>query len=122
MTYISKEYEIYGTWVNLEYDNTRAYPPKVVFTPNGKFDFYSVSTATETPSHGEFVITNKWIDNKGNVWYTGIIKFDVNPFLQWYELFKISNTGKTLEIDKAISDYPKEIDPKSGQYHFYHRL
>ncbi len=114
MKYISKDYEIYGTWVNPDYNNTD-WHPKVVFNPNGKLDPYRAITATKTPSQSDFVITNKWIDNMGNVYYTLILKFQS---LQWYELLKISNSGKTLEINRSQSDYPKEIDPKRGEIIF----
>jgi len=56
---------------------------------------------------GEFVITNKWIDSKGNIWYTIIFKF----YVQYnYGLLKISNSGKTLEYAFG-NEYPKKIDP-----------
>ena len=116
--YISKEYELYGTWVNPDYDNKEGFYPKVVFNPNSKMDFYSVSTASKpTPLQGKFFITNKWTESKGTIWYTFIFNA---PAEEFYSLVKISNSGKTLEWIMS-TDYPKEMDPESTQYQFYNR-
>ncbi len=106
MAYISKEYEIYGTWVNPDY-NKENLPGKVVFHPNGKMEDYGADTGPAFSIKGEFVTTNKWTDSKGNIWYTIIFKF----YVQYeYGLFKISNSGKTLEFAFG-NEYPKKIDP-----------
>ena len=105
MAYISKEYEIYGTWVNPDY-NKETLLGKVVFHPNGIMEGYGAATGPAASDEAEFVITNKWTDSKGNIWYTIIYKF----FVQWeYGLLKISNSGKTLEFAYG-NEYPKEID------------
>ena len=106
MAYISKEYEIYGTWVNPDYNKEILFG-KVVFHPNGKMEGYGADTGPAFSEKGEFVITNKWTDFKGNIWYTIIFKFSVQYN---YGLLKISNSGKTLEFAFG-NEYPKEIDP-----------
>ncbi len=116
--YISKEYELYGTWVNPDYDNKEDRYPKVVFNPNSKMDFYSGSTASKpAPLQGKFFITNKWTESKGTIWYTFILYYVAEEV---YTLAKISNSGKTLEWFMS-TDYPKEMDPESTQYRFYNR-
>ncbi len=120
MAYISKEYEIYGTWVNPD-----AKPVlqrgKIVIHPSGKMELYPTITSTSF-GHVEFVITNKWIDSTGDIWYTLILDwgetFDFDPD---YVLCKISDSGKTLELSWTNSDYPKEIDPKYTEYHILYR-
>ena len=52
------------------------------------------------------------------IWYTVILNY---YGLTFYELLKISNSLKTLEIDRTETDYPKKMDSKKGEYHFYHR-
>ena len=105
MAYISKEYEIYGTWVNPDY-NKETLLGKVVFHPNGIMEGYGAATGPAASDEAEFVITNKWTDSKGNIWYTIIFKW----YVQYeYGLLKITNSGKTLEFAYG-NEYPKEID------------
>jgi len=118
--YISKVYEIFGTWVNPDYNNT-GFCAKYVFHPNEKLESYSATT-DRVADHGAFVITNKWADSKGNIWYTIIQKF---PF--WgigrieYCFAKISNSGKTMEFTWNHGDYPTEIDPGYSRYTIFYR-
>ena len=114
--YISKEYEIYGTWINPEYNNTGSFA-KVVLHPNGKAELYNVDNDTRISLYAEFVITNKWTDSDGNIWYTLIGK--VGKKEDWfYELNKISNSGKTLENALSLDDYPQVIDQKDPRYSY----
>ncbi len=120
MTYISKEFEIYGTWVNPDYNNTDRWS-KIVFYPDGIDHCYMEDTSTVVGLKEEFVITNKWIDSKGNYFYTMRFSPETDPY--WvFCLLKISNSGRTLEWDWSFDDYPKEIDPEiSGVYSIYYR-
>jgi len=116
--YISKDYEIYGTWVNPDYGDGPMWHPKAVFNPNGITDYYPSITATKpTPSQGQFFITNKWSDSKGNILYTFIYHFCDEKV---YILAKISNSGKTLEMAMS-TDYPEEMGLESSQYFIYNR-
>ena len=116
MEYISKDYEIYGTWVNPDYKDIGQQLGKIVFHPNGRMEIYGADTGPAVDMKGEFVITNKWIDSKGNIWYTIIIKIRVQSE---YGLLKISNSGMTLELAHG-NDYPKEINP--GDVHSVYRI
>ena len=110
MAYISKDYEIYGTWFNPDYvDVVRA--AVFVFTPNNLFEEYDTLKKEQLRFRFRYDITGKWIDRKGNIWYTLI--YILNDRSWFYSLAKISNSGKTLELSGAASDYPKEINPKS---------
>ena len=120
ITYNSKEFEIYGTWVNTGYNNTDRWS-KIVFYPDGIDHCYMEDNSTVVSVEEEFIITNKWIDSKGNTFYTMRFSLETTPI--WaFCLLKISNAGKTLEYDVSLDDYPKEIDPqKSGVYSIYYR-
>jgi hypothetical protein len=120
MTYVSKEYEAYGTWVNTDYNNTDRFS-KIEVYPNGIIHNYRKDTSTVIGIEWVFVITNKWIDSKGNIFYTMRIRDETD--IAWsFLLLKISNSGKTLEYDRSLDDYPKEIDPQiSGMYSIYYR-
>jgi hypothetical protein len=119
MAYISKDCEIYVTWLVSNYEKYHIVP-KVSFHPNGMVNFYSSYTATEPNLHGSFVITNKWFDQKGNVWYTIILTPDFYGNQRRYELLKLSDSGQTLEIDWSTTDYPKEIIPDPVFHSGYH--
>jgi hypothetical protein len=117
--YISKVYEIYGTWVNPDYNTNPGIAAIRVYHPNGEVNRYSENTATAAGS-GEFVITNKWAGSKGTIWYTTIEKY---PFtFDVYRILNIiSNSGKTLEQTWTLSDYPTEIDTEHSRYAIYYR-
>ncbi len=46
MAYISKEYEIYGTWINPDFNNIGQPHGKIVFYPNGKIEAFGADTST----------------------------------------------------------------------------
>ncbi len=122
MAYVSKEYEFYGTWVNPDYTYADKSSSRIIINPNGKMEWYYIVAETTAVYSGEFVITNKWTDSKGNIWYSIIWKSDDSKY--WtYALGKISNSGKTLEYVKSPNDYPKEIDPNDPRayYRIYYR-
>ena len=116
--YISKAYDIYGTWGNPDAKPVIQYG-KMEFQINGELDSYNTVTST-TPMTKEYVVTNKWVDSGGNVFYTIIIDMGVEIGLI-YGLAKISNSGNTLELSISNSDYPKEIDPEYTEYFIGYR-
>ena len=113
MTYVSKDFEPYGTWVNPDYDDIIEYA-KATYFPNGRAKLYGKVNATDY-WESEFVITNKWVDSEGNVWYTSRDRYAGST--QWvYVLFKISDSGKTMEYAIVGSDYPSDLDPDNRTY------
>ena len=123
MGYISKDYEIYGTWVNPDYEDARVWNGKMIIYPNGSLVFYKLISDTKSNKSAEFVITNKWFDSNGTAWHTFILKFTATE--SYYNLAKISNDGKTMEFSMSVSDYPKMVDPieavASPNYAIYNR-
>ena len=118
MAYISKEYEIYGTWINPDIDPASRQDEKIVFHIDGRVEYYPYfNNSSFVPA--KYIITNKWIDSRGNVWYTIINDMGVSG--QDYGLCKISDSGKTLEISLYRADYPKDIDTKTSEYHILYR-
>jgi hypothetical protein len=81
MNYISKDTEIYGTWVNEAYDS-------------------NINTYAKMTFH----ITNKWFDSKGGVWYT--LRLEKGLFAVVY----IDNLGETLSFAAERLDYPQNVD------------
>jgi hypothetical protein len=119
MTFISKEYEIYGTWIYPDYNNS-SWPPKLVFYPDRKIHVYGSDTGSDVLREDEFVITSRWIDTNSDIWYTMRTRFGAFKLLWSYSLCKISNLGKTLEYNYSQDNYPKENDPTGGMYRIYY--
>jgi hypothetical protein len=118
MAYISKDYDVYGTWVNPD-AKPEMQGEKVVIHTNGKMEWYPIITSTSFVPV-EFVITNKWIDSTGYVWYT-LIRDAGELAGQDYGLCKISDSGKVLEMSFNRADYPNEIDPIHTEYIILYR-
>ena len=119
-----KEEELYGTWVNSDY-NATAEKAKLIVDPdpgirddaNGTVIMY-VRESDELPyERYSFRIEEDWNDNEGNIWYK------IEPFVVMsnYELWKISNSGDTLEFVFATQNYPDKIDPNHANYRIYYR-
>ncbi len=89
-----KQFE--GVYVNTEYSGQDVYHPQ------------------------KFVITNKWIDSTGNIWYT-LIRDAGEIAGQDYGLCKISDSGKTWEYIFASEDYPIE-EWESDKFEYNYRI
>jgi hypothetical protein len=120
--YVAQENEeLYGTWVNPEYDDTTAGQPGRVVIKNGTYEIFALTDISRWLIRGEYTITDKWADSEGNVWYnymvtklwyqTGATRTD--PL---YGLAKISNSGKTLERAYSGIDYPQELNPEALEF------
>ena len=114
--YAKDNEELYGTWINMEYKGMPA--QKIVRKPDGTSEIF-MSANLKKPSYmARYLITGKWTDPEGNIWYK------IHWVGEWreegYTLFKISNSGKSLE---SVTDtkYPTEIDPKNNLYRKYTR-
>ena len=116
--YVAKDNEeFYGTWINVDY-GTRAHPYQKIINFPGRYEAYGSANSEIVVERGTFTITDKWTDSKGNIWYKLIWMSDG---LKYYELDKISNSGKTWEFVFRPSKYPQKIDSEIASYHIYHR-
>ena len=119
-----KEEEIYGTWVNSDY-NASAEMAKLIINSdpgirddaNGTRIMYTRESDEQPEFYLTFRIAEKWKDDDGNIWYK------IEPFAEtvYYELWKISNSGNTLELDISRQNYPEDIDPNHADYRIYYR-
>ncbi len=116
MAYLAQDNEeLYGTWVLTL--PTR----KLIHKPDGTFEvsWPDISGYGAGRRYGRYLITGKWTDSEGNIWYKWHwVSSDSREF---YTLGKISNSGSTLEVISASDKYPTEIDPKRAGYHKYTR-
>ncbi len=112
--YVAKDNEeLYGTWVNKDY-NIGTYKAKRIFNADSTHQCYAVDDSNNVIAKGDLVISDKWSDSEGNIWYKFI-------FPEWthgsitgntlYYLAKISDSGKILETVASGIDYPTELGP-----------
>ncbi len=118
--YVAKEdEELYGTWVNTDYD-VEPKAPKLVLKPDGTYNIYSMSNSDRIVSRGDFTIRDKWTDADGNIWYRYVYtNYDAKSITDTkplYALAKIDPTGNTLERVFSGIDYPHELGPDLIQY------
>ena len=117
----TEDEELYGIWLNPEYDDTAGGQPGRMVIKNGTYEIFALTNITRWLIQGEYTITNKWTDSEGNVWYnymvtklwyqTGVTRTD--PL---YGLAKISNSGKTLERAYSGIEYPQELNPEALEF------
>ena len=108
--------ELYGTWINMDY--TGRPPQKTVFNPDGTAGS-SASVDFDPYWKIRYLIVGKWTDSEGNIMYKS--HWVGNWREEGFSLYKISNSGDTLEYVFDHDDYPKEIDPKHTYYRKYNR-
>jgi len=72
--YIEQEdEELYGTWVNPEYNDTAAGQPGKMVIKNGTYEIFGLTNISRWLIRGEYSITDKWKDSEGNVWYNYMV-------------------------------------------------
>ena len=114
-TYLPKNNEeIYGTWVNTEYNLVAQ---KVVMNPGGTWG-WALQANAEPSMKNTYELKEKWTDSEGNIWYKAILESYRGKD---YVLVKISNSGNTREVVFDSDEYPTKIDPKKVNYRIYYR-
>jgi hypothetical protein len=119
-----KDEELYGTWVNSDY-NRSAEIAKFIVDPdpgirddaNGTIIVYIRESDEQASWRSSFRIEEKWNDDEGNIWY----KIEDLGHTKYYHLWKISNSGNILEYLFSNHNYPDEIDPNNQNYRIYYR-
>ena len=116
--------ELYGIWVNEKYA-IRKYYTTLVWKPDGVYEMYVDASLKTLSARGKYIITDKWTDSEGNIWYKEHWKesrvysgYSQSATYSGYSLYKISNSGKTLEFTSSIVDYPAEIDPNYSKIYY----
>ena len=118
----------YGTWANPKYDENYMKYSKYVIKSDGTFEKY-LSTSDKNPIvEGPFTVKASWTDSEGN-FYFQMYTADLESAFPghsietgyYYYLWKLSNTGETLEQQYTTWDYPTEFDTDSFYYHIFYR-
>ena len=114
--------ELYGTWVNEEYDK-KGINAKWVLKPDGTLEGYTTSDSKKITETGEFIITDKWTDSEGNIWYKYMKKTLVIGAIKnlntYYFLIKIHKELDIAEELWSSVDYPTEFNPDNMRYNYW---
>ena len=114
---VSENEELFGAWVLIDYKDGTP-PQKLIFTI-GSYDGFYPADAKEPMWSAEYTISDKWTDAKGNVWYK--VRWVIANINGGFSLYKISESGKTLEQIHSQWEYPKEMDTNNDNYRKYKR-
>ena len=118
---------LYGTWVNENNNDVRFIFGKMVRNPDGTFAGYNNDFDPKPLLIGKAIITNKWIDSEGNVWFQE--EFYIGTYFEgkkisYYYLTRVSNSGRIIEFISnpgSVGEYPTEIDPANRWYQILYR-
>ena len=121
--YVAKENEeLYGNWFNSEYnDSIRA--ARHIINADGTIQLHTTDDSPRVVAIHLYTITDKWYDSEGNIWYkqVWIYKTAYRTLDTIYEIVRISNSGKTLELIFSEYDFPKGITADHPHYRIYYR-
>jgi hypothetical protein len=109
--------ELFGKWYLVDY--TDGTPPQMVILGPGSWNGYYSVDDEEPGWKANNLITHKWTDAKGNIWYK--TQWRVIHFHRGFSLFKISDSGKILEHIYSEWEYPNEINNSNDNYRIYRR-
>ena len=117
--------ETFGVWINTEYTGKPFWPQKIVNYPWGAYDIYMLAINKTPDFRGSDIIVDKWIDDKGDIWYKMYSRKDWGS-IGFFSLEKISKDGKVRESVWSYEDYPTEKDLNSKDtltlyYRIYYR-
>ena len=117
--------ELYGTWQN------EAMGFQKMALASESFKAYRLATDINPLSAGTMVITSKWADANGNVWYkayqTVTASTGGSKGTKWQVLYQVGKSGEVLEaINTPVTEFdpkafPVKLDPKSSAYGVYQR-
>ena len=68
-----------------------------------------------------YTVTDSWKDSEGNIFFEIKEEAEQQMFSPLYcTLWKLSDTGETLEMESTTWDYPTEFDTDSFYYRIYY--
>ena len=135
--------ELWGTWINTDYDEIDNMSSKFVFDSNphafleydeyeetikqitgkeldGTYAQYWQTSDTEPWLVAKFSILDEWIDSDVAVIYK-MKYFEYTMMGFGWSHFRISPSGEVLERIHSIDWFPEEIDPTAFYYGIYYR-
>jgi beta-lactamase regulating signal transducer with metallopeptidase domain len=117
--------EIAGTWINTSYSGNLPMFQKLVSHSWGYYEIFAHETDERPTVRGTMVLTDKWTDTEGNIWYKLYFRENMESYFVRFQLARISENGKVWEFVHSTADFPAEDDliskRKGKKYHIYYR-
>jgi hypothetical protein len=105
--------ELFGEWINPDYQDDSGRNEKMVFYPNGVLLQYIRAEHDVPKTIASILILDKWTDEKGNIFYR--IRREFTTGGVQYPLVRVFDSGKYLEFDFTYET--DKIDPTNeGMY------
>jgi hypothetical protein len=119
----SNDDEIFGTWVNTGYSGEQTWHQKIVYYPWGHVELYMRIENKNPVWPGTSNLVDKWTDAEGNIWYRDFFRDQYGGGLALYQLYKISDNGKILEMIWRQREFPAEaeMDSSGATYRVFYR-
>jgi hypothetical protein len=119
----SDDEEIFGTWVNTGYSGEQSWPQKVVYYPWGYVVLFMKMEHKNPVSPGTSTLVDKRTDAEGNIWYSDFYRDRYGRGVALYQLYKISDNGKILEMIYRQREFPAEaeMDSSGTTYRVFYR-
>jgi hypothetical protein len=120
--YVMQDHEeLFGTWINAEYDDSFK-DGKVVYKPDGIVLSYDGAADQEEAWNARFAITDRWVDDEGNIWYKWLLtdarRGAIKNVSDYCCVSKISDSGRVMEISRSHNDYHIDMDPDTLKYEY----
>ena len=115
--------ELYGTWVNTDYDGVYDESPQKFIHYNwGYTESFGLVTAQYPNIRRVFYIMDKWTDSEGIIWYKVTWQLRGSPNMRFY-IVKINVKEGSWEDIWSYKDFPSESDltPEHVKYEIYYR-
>jgi hypothetical protein len=113
--------DLYGTWVNSEYEELRSnrHPSVLEMSENGIFTDYVQLKNTRWIFTGYFDIDEYWQNRDGTIGYRIAVRYPGTEPM--YTLRRLSRDGSVLELNWSTESYPDRIDTEDEGYRIYYR-
>ena len=112
--------ELYGTWVNPEYNEPLNRAAKVIMYSDGTMKGYFTESDEIRLWVSLYKLTSKWSDDEGNIWYRLIYWYE-GLQERFYMIVKLSDSGNMWESVYSSEDYPKKVDKSNLNYRIRYR-
>jgi hypothetical protein len=113
--------DLYGTWVNSEYEELRSnrHPSVLEMSENGIFTDYVQLKNTRWIFTGQFDIDESWQNRDGTIGYRIAVRYPGTETM--YTLRRLSRDGSVLELNWGAEAYPDTINTEDEGYRIYYR-
>jgi hypothetical protein len=120
--YVLRDHEeFFGTWINAEYDESFK-NGKMIHTPEGIVHAYDGAADQEEAWNAKFTITDRWVDDEGNVWYKWLLtdcrRGSIKDVSEYCCVSKISDSGRVMEVSRSGNDFQVDLNPDTLKYEY----